>query len=153
MFNQRPKPPALYSRLLIRASVWAGVFARRTRSLVQSATVIVYMGYSQLLVFLNVKRFSFWSLTSHLTHYPSSNLLSVLLRCSTRPNKRGTQWDSKLLLQVSYSSLLKITLSEVPSHTIQVRGIRLVEHSLGGKNELISDVFLPAPTCRRTRVG
>ena len=45
------------------------------------------------------------------------NLRSSLLRCSTRPNEWGTQWDSNSLLQVCYSSLQTITLPEVPFYT------------------------------------
>ena len=34
-----------------------------------------------------------------------------MLRCSTRPNEWGTQWDLNSLLQVCYSSLLTITVA------------------------------------------
>ena len=40
----------------------------------------------------------------------SSNLLSPLLRCGTRPNEWGTQWDPNLLEKISLSNLLNITL-------------------------------------------
>ena len=38
-----------------------------------------------------------------------SNLLSVLLRCDTRPYEWGIQWDSNSLVKIGQSSLLTFT--------------------------------------------
>ena len=43
------------------------------------------------------------------TNHTISNLLSFLLRCGTKPNKWGSQWDSNSLVWVCQSSLLNIT--------------------------------------------
>ena len=43
-----------------------------------------------------------------------SNLLKVLLRCNKRPHKWNTQWDTKSLLKVCWSSSLTIKATEVP---------------------------------------
>ena len=52
-------PVAAGSRLCIRDSAWAGVFARSAMSSVSSASVIVYVGYLLLLSFISLKPFSF----------------------------------------------------------------------------------------------
>ena len=59
-----------------------------------------------------IEKGAFGSPSTTVTKFPFTYFL---LRCSTRPNEWGTQWDSNLLLKVSKSSLLTIKLPRRPS--------------------------------------
>ena len=105
-FISKPVLPAACSRLCIKDSTWAGLFARSTGSFVQSSVVIVSVRYCLILVFflmwnhfllLNLLMFKVYSLSRVYTNM-------VLMYLLTRPHQQC--WRSCCLHQMSELLLL-----------------------------------------------
>ena len=73
----------------------------------------------------------------------NSNLRNVLLRCGTRPNECGTQWDSTHAWRFASQSSNKI---------IKVRRTRHAGHCWRSRDGLISDELQWTPSHGRTKV-